>query len=121
MSDRIDIPESDDDLLAECQVQTFRASGPGGQSVNTADSAVRLKHLPTGVVVVCRRERSQYLNKRDCLKRLRGKLEARNAEIDAPERVATKKPRAVKARQVADKRKRAAVKRTRGKVEPDEE
>jgi protein subunit release factor A len=121
MAQRFDIPTDDDELLAQCQVWTFRASGPGGQSVNTADSAVRIKHLPSGIVVVCRRERSQLQNKRTCLERLRQRLREHNAALDQPERVPTRKSRAVKARQVAAKRQRARIKRTRGRVQPGEE
>lgn len=116
-----DIPADDDALLAECDVQVFRASGPGGQGVNTTDSAVRLRHRPSGIVVVGRRERSQLLNKQDCLRRLRRRLEEHNAALDAPKRVPTRKSRAVKARQVEAKRQRARVKRTRGRVDRGEE
>lgn len=121
MDNRYDIPAEDADLLAQCEVQVFRATGPGGQSVNTTDSAVRLRHLPSGITVVCRRERSQLLNKRACLERLRRKLEEHNAVLDRPARVPTRKSRAVKARQVEAKRHRARVKRTRGRVGPGEE
>ncbi len=121
MSEPYDIPADDADLLAECEVWTFRASGPGGQSVNTADSAVRVRHRPSGITVVCRRERSQLLNKRACLERLRRRLEAHNDELAAPERVPTRKSRAAKARQVEAKRYRARVKRTRGRVDAGEE
>ncbi len=71
------IPESDDDLLAQCAVETFRSSGPGGQNVNRRETAVRLRHRPTGVVVACQAERSQYQNKRRALEILRHKLQAR--------------------------------------------
>ena len=121
MDIRYDIPAEDDALLAECDVWVFRATGAGGQSVNTTDSAVRLRHRPSGITVVGRRERSQLQNKRACLERLRDKLEAHNAELDAPKRVPTRKSRAAKARQVETKRKRARVKRTRGRVDPREE
>jgi protein subunit release factor B len=104
-------PSTDEELLAQCDVETFRASGKGGQSVNTADSAVRLRHRPTGLTVVCRRERSQLLNKRDCLARLRRKI----AELayEAPERVPTKEPKRVKEAVREGKERTAAKKRLR--------
>jgi protein subunit release factor B len=106
------IPETDEGLLAECDVQTFHASGPGGQSVNTTDSAVRLRHRLSGIAVVCRRERSQLLNKRECLKRLRGRLADLNAPPPPPRR-ATRKSRGVRASELAGKAHRARVKRLR--------
>ena len=118
---RYDIPADDTDLLAECDVWVFRATGPGGQGVNTTDSAVRLRHRPSGITVVCRRERSQLQNKRACLERLREKLDEHNAALDAPKRVPTRKSRAAKARQVEAKRYRARVKRARGRVDRGEE
>jgi len=108
----IEIPESDDALLAECDVQVFHASGAGGQSVNTADSAVRLKHRPTGVTVVARRQRSQLLNKRDALERLRAKLEQLNAPPPAP-RIARRKSRNRRAIELEDKTRRGVIKRLR--------
>lgn len=65
-------------LLACCEVETFHATGPGGQGVNTADSAVRMRHTPTGIVVVARSERSQLLNRQACLTKLRSELERRS-------------------------------------------
>ena len=53
MNDPIHIPDSDEDLLKECNVDTFRAGGRGGQHLNKTESAVRLSHLPTGTVVNC--------------------------------------------------------------------
>jgi protein subunit release factor B len=105
------IPATDEDLLAQCDVETFRASGKGGQSVNTTDSAVRLRHRPTGITVICRRQRSQLQNKRDCLRRLRRKLEA--LAYEAPERVPTKEPKRVKESVLESKARTSAKKRMR--------
>ena len=107
-----DIPESDAALLAQCEVETFRAGGPGGQHQNKTDSAVRLRHLPTGLTVTCRAQRSQYLNKMDALRRLRLKLVKLN-EPPPPPRRATRPSRAAKERRLAAKKGRAGVKRLR--------
>ena len=65
------VPESDEELLAECAVETYKSSGKGGQHVNTTESAVRLRHLPTGITATSQAERSQHRNKRAALKTLR--------------------------------------------------
>ena len=65
------LAESDDRLLAECDVDTHRASGPGGRKRDTTDSAVRLTHRPTGVSVVASESRSQHENRRRAVRRLR--------------------------------------------------
>src|SRR5882724_5574924 len=72
----IKLPDSDEELLRECEVETFRSSGPGGQHVNKTESAVRLRHKPSGVVVTSQQERSQYRNKQLCLEKLRKKVES---------------------------------------------
>ena len=78
MENPIILPESDADLLAQCEIDTFRASGKGGQHVNKTDSAIRLRHIPTGLVVVCQEERSQFQNKAIALNKLRKKVERLN-------------------------------------------
>ncbi|MCS7168128.1 MAG: peptide chain release factor-like protein [Gemmatales bacterium] len=62
---------SDQQLLAQCAVDTYRASGPGGQKRNKTDSAVRLRHLPSGLHAIAEESRSQHDNKQRALKRLR--------------------------------------------------
>jgi ribosome-associated protein len=107
------IPGSDEELLAQCTVDTFRSSGPGGQNVNRRETAVRIRHVPTGIVVTCQRERSQLRNKRIALEELRRRLEA----LEKPElpRVPTKPPRGVRRGILAEKRRRGLKKMLRRK------
>ncbi len=90
---KIILPHLDKDLLAECKISTYRSSGSGGQHINVTDSAVRLTHLPTGIVVTSQKERSQHLNKMECLKKLRKIVEKLNYR--KPKRIATRIPRSV--------------------------
>jgi peptide chain release factor 1 len=73
------------------RVDVFRSSGPGGQSVNTTDSAVRITHLPTGLVVTCQDEKSQHKNRAKALKILRARLLERMQEEQRSEIAATRK------------------------------
>ncbi|XP_028554998.1 uncharacterized protein LOC110111878 isoform X1 [Dendrobium catenatum] len=76
---------SDEELMAQCEMDTFKASGPGGQHRNKRESAVRLKHLPTGIIAQAVEDRSQHKNRASALSRLRTllALKVRNAiELD---------------------------------------
>jgi protein subunit release factor B len=114
----IKLPEEDEDLLRECEVDTFRSSGPGGQHVNKTESAVRLKHLPSGLTVTCREARSQHQNKAACLRKLREKVERLNHK--PARRVPTRVPRSVKNRTLEAKARRSQLKRQRSKPSRDE-
>jgi len=80
---------SDDQLLAQCDVDTYRASGPGGQKRNKTSSAVRLRHTPSGVLVIAEESRSQHENKAKALRRVRQALYLQLREPVDPAAVCT--------------------------------
>ena len=105
------LPETDEDLLAECDVTAFKAGGPGGQHKNKTLSAIRLHHRPSGLVLIGRRERSQKRNLDDALSRLRERL----VRLLTPpkKRKPTKPTRASGEKRLDAKRRRARIKKDR--------
>jgi ribosome-associated protein len=106
------IPKNNEMLLQECDVETFCASGHGGQNVNRRETAVRLKHRPSGTVVVCQQERTQYRNKKLALENLRRKIERMNRP--RRRRIPTKIPKGVREK-ILDHKKRHSLKKKRRK------
>ena len=109
----ISIPESDDDLLSECKIETFRSSGKGGQHANKTESAVRLTHIKSGIQASCQDERSQYLNKIKCLKELRLRIEKHNYK--PPIRIRTKPTKGSVERRLSSKKHKSEKKKNRKK------
>ncbi|MEE8336133.1 MAG: peptide chain release factor-like protein [Candidatus Neomarinimicrobiota bacterium] len=104
--------------MKECHFDTFRSRGKGGQHVNKTDSAVRITHLPTGIVVTCQDERSQYRNKQICLKRLQEKLNEMNKK--PKRRIKTLLPRAADEGRIRAKKKQSLKKNLRKPPSLDE-
>jgi ribosome-associated protein len=100
-------------LEGEVRIDTYRASGPGGQHVNKTNSAIRLTHEPSGVVVIAQDSSSQFRNKEIAFERLIEKLTKLNHV--PKKRFATKPSRAAKERRIGEKKTRAVVKSTRTK------
>ncbi|MHB8729635.1 MAG: peptide chain release factor-like protein [Sulfuricaulis sp.] len=100
-------------LEREVRCDTYRASGPGGQHVNRTESAVRLTHLPSGVVVTATENRSQIRNRQVAFERLVAKLRALNHV--PKKRKPTRVSRGAKERRLDAKKRRAALKQGRGR------
>ena len=107
-----------DVLEREVVIEAFRSGGPGGQHRNVTDSAVRLRHLPSGVRVTAADSRSQARNKDTAFARLIERLRALN-RVRKP-RVPTKVTKSVVERRIQTKKRHQTVKRRRGPVEPDQ-
>ncbi len=112
------LPDRDEELLAECDVETFKAGGKGGQHVNTTESAVRLRHRPTGIVATSQQERSQHRNKQIALDSLRQKIERLNYR--PPPRIPTRQTRGAKERTLQAKAETSEKKRLRSKPREDD-
>jgi ribosome-associated protein len=107
-----------DTLEREALVEVFRSSGPGGQHVNKTESALRLTHPPSGVVVIAQDSPSQHRNRETAFERLAQRL-ARLNHVPK-KRIATKPTAASRRRRIETKKQRGAVKRHRGRVAHDE-
>ena len=115
------LPESmpsDEDLLADCRLDTFRSGGKGGQHQNTTESGVRLTHRPTGTVVTAREERSQHRNRAIALLRLRNRLSELATIRKA--RIATRIPAREKRDRLEEKKSKSRKKALRRPPDPEE-
>lgn len=109
---------SAEELERDCSFEAFHASGPGGQGVNTTDSAVRMRHIPTGIVVVSREQRSQLQNRAACLRKLQTILRTR--AVPPKKRIATKPTKGSVERRLKAKRGRSDIKASRRRPRLDD-
>jgi ribosome-associated protein len=107
-----------DTLEREVVVEVFRASGPGGQHVNKTESALRITHPPSGVVVTSQDSPSQFRNRETAFKRLVERLERLN--IVPKKRVPTRPSRAAREKRIETKKQVGRKKATRGRIRGDE-
>tara|TARA_B100002052_G_scaffold168204_1_gene153122 strand:+ start:20683 stop:21057 length:375 start_codon:yes stop_codon:yes gene_type:complete len=111
----IRLPINDDDLLAECKIETYRSSGKGGQHANKTESAVRLTHIKSGLQVMCQDNRSQHLNKIKCIKELRKRIKQLNYR--PPKRIKTKPTKGSIERRLKTKKFNSEKKKNRKKTD----